>query len=34
MGTKLIVFFNDKQIRRTLRNNEWWFVIERILSLP
>jgi DNA-damage-inducible protein D len=28
--SKLIVF-NDKQIRRTLHNNEWWFVVEDVV---
>jgi prophage antirepressor-like protein len=31
MGTKLVVF-KDKQIRRTLHNNEWWFVINDIIA--
>lgn len=30
MESKLIVF-KDKQIRRTLHNNEWWFVVEDIV---
>jgi len=30
METKLVVF-KDKKIRRTLHNNEWWFVVEDIL---
>ena len=30
METKLVVF-KDKQIRRTLQNNEWWFVVEDVV---
>lgn len=30
METKLVVF-RDKQIRRTLHNNEWWFVVEDVV---
>jgi hypothetical protein len=30
METKLVVFKN-KQIRRTLHNNEWWFVVEDVV---
>ncbi|TLN05470.1 phage antirepressor protein [bacterium] len=30
MDTKLVVF-KDKQIRRTIHNNEWWFVVEDIV---
>jgi prophage antirepressor-like protein len=30
METRLAVF-KDKQIRRTLHNNEWWFVIEDVV---
>jgi len=30
METKLVVF-KDKQIRRTLHNNEWWFVVEDVV---
>ncbi len=31
METKLVVF-KDKQIRRTLYNNEWWFVIVDVVT--
>ena len=31
MDSKLIVFRN-KEIRRTLHNNEWWFVVEDVVS--
>lgn len=27
MGTKLVVF-KGKKLRRTLHNDEWWFVVE------
>ena len=30
MESRLVVF-NDKQIRRTLHNREWWFVVEDIV---
>ncbi len=30
METKLVVFKN-KKIRRTLHNDEWWFVIEDVV---
>ncbi|MFZ5764148.1 MAG: Bro-N domain-containing protein [Thermodesulfobacteriota bacterium] len=30
METKLAVF-NNKEIRRTLHNNEWWFVVEDVV---
>lgn len=30
MDSKLIVF-KDKKIRRTLHNNEWWFVVEDVV---
>ena len=30
METKLVVFKN-KEIRRTLHNNEWWFVVEDVV---
>jgi prophage antirepressor-like protein len=30
METRLVVFKN-KQIRRTLHNNEWWIVIEDVV---
>jgi hypothetical protein len=30
MESRLIVF-KDKQIRRTLHNNEWWFVVEDVV---
>jgi len=30
MDTKLVVFRN-KEIRRTLHNNEWWFVVEDVV---
>ncbi len=29
---KHLVVFNKKEIRRTLHNNEWWFVIEDIVA--
>jgi hypothetical protein len=32
MDTKLVVFQN-KEIRRTLHNNEWWFVIVDVVSV-
>jgi len=30
MENKLVVF-KDKEIRRTLHNNEWWFVVEDVV---
>jgi hypothetical protein len=27
-----LVVFNDKQIRRTLHNNEWWFVVTDVVA--
>lgn len=27
-----IVVFNDKNIRRTFHNNEWWFVITDVIA--
>jgi prophage antirepressor-like protein len=30
METKLVVF-KDKQIRRTMHNGEWWFVVEDVV---
>ena len=31
MGTKLVVF-KGKKLRRTLHNDEWWFVVEDAVS--
>jgi DNA-damage-inducible protein D len=31
MDSKLVVF-KGKEIRRTLHNNEWWFVVEDVVS--
>jgi prophage antirepressor-like protein len=31
MGTTKIAIFKGKQIRKTIHNNEWWFVIEDIV---
>ncbi len=31
MESKLVVF-NDKQIRRTLHNNEWWFSVADVIE--
>jgi DNA-damage-inducible protein D len=28
-----IVMFNDHAIRRTMHNNEWWFVIVDVISV-
>ncbi|MDP2599626.1 MAG: hypothetical protein Q8P84_02690 [Deltaproteobacteria bacterium] len=32
METKLAVF-KGKEIRKTLYNNEWWFVVERVQKI-
>ena len=31
MMTNKLVIFKGREIRRTLHNNEWWFVIEDIV---
>ena len=30
---KALVVFQDKKIRRTWHNNEWWFVVEDIVAV-
>ena len=28
-----IVIFKGKQVRKTIHNNEWWFVVEDVVSI-
>jgi prophage antirepressor-like protein len=32
MSNSKIVVFDSKEIRRTLHNDEWWFVVNDIVS--
>ena len=33
MSTEQLVVFNDKKIRRTLHNNEWWFAVADVVAV-
>src|SRR4030042_4226091 len=33
MESSKIALFKGKQIRRTIHNNEWWFVVEDVVSV-